>query len=308
MKRLNQIFVGIICLIAGFSSTVLAQEKKVIAFAQDNLAYTWKRAQIKDLEQRFSKLPDISFIFSDGADQAARQVLNIEDHIYQKVDLLIVSPVDYQAVSIAVDQAHTAGIPVIYAIRRAASENHVSYIHPDDRAIAAQAARFIAASLPDARILMVQGVVTSNTVKNRREGFLEEIKKYDHASVVSIKNGFYTQAGGIAAIDEALSEHLNFNAIYVHSDQMMVGVRLALKKQGIDPGTLLTIGFDYTPEARAAIRSGEQTASMTYPTATEEIVDTSVKVLHHQTVPKEITVPSILITKNNVDSIPSVFE
>lgn len=309
MKITNLIPLVCLCSLLFVADPGFAKDKMVVAFAQDNMAYVWKKAQISAIDERFSHLPDFDFIFSDAGGQADRQVQNIEDHVRQGIDLLIVSPVDYQSVSVAIEHAHETGIPVIYAVRRAASDHFVSYIHPDDRAIAAQAADFVARSLPEvARVLMVQGVVTSNTVKNRREGFLESIDKHPHASVVAIKDGFYTQVGGIAAIDEALKEKLDFNAIYVHSDQMMSGVRVALKANGIDLRSLLTISFDYTPEVREAIRTGEQTASMTYPIAADEIVDTCVKVLKGQTVPEEIVVPSQLISLRNVDSVPTVFE
>jgi len=109
------------------------------------------------------------------------------------------------------------------------------------------------------------------------------------------------------AIEEALLEGLAFDAIYAQSDSMAVGARLALKGAGIDPKTIPTVGIDYISEARAAIRSGEQSATFVYPTVGREGAEYAVKILLGETVPKVLRVPSQMVTKDNVDNVAPIF-
>lgn len=304
--RLFFLVCTIICFIP--PHTIHAGEKKTIAFAQDNMSYSWKRAQINDLEKKFSQHPEIDFIYSDGEGVATKQILNIENFIDQQVDLVIVSPVDYILTSYVIEKLYEAGIPVVYAIRRAVNENFTSYIHPEDYDIAEQAAQFIVRKLPAAKIMMLEGVPRANTVKKRRDGFLNEINRHENAEVIAIKVGDYTRTGAMRAMDDILEQNLEFNAIYAHSDEMLIGVRTALKANNINPSRFITVGIDYTPDARQAILTGEQTASLTYPISSKEIVTTCINILNGVEVQRHQVVPSVLITKDNAANIETIFD
>ena len=88
---------------------------------------------------------------------------------------------------------------------------------------------------------------------------------------------------------------------------MASGARLALMKAGISPKKKLIIGIDYIEEARAAIRTGEQTASFLYPTSAKETAEVVLKILHGKKVPKKVIVKSKMITNDNIEIIKPIF-
>ena len=109
------------------------------------------------------------------------------------------------------------------------------------------------------------------------------------------------------AMDELLNEGVVFDAIYAQSDSMATGIRLALKKHGINPKSLPIVGIDYISEAREAIRSGEQDATFTYPTSGPEAEVYILKILKGEQTPKYVDIPSQMITRENVEQIAPVF-
>ncbi|MCP6324225.1 substrate-binding domain-containing protein, partial [Klebsiella pneumoniae] len=63
----------------------------------------------------------------DAQDNASKQASDIEDLIQQEVDLIMINPVDSEAVAAAVESANSANIPVITVDRSAAGGEVVSH-------------------------------------------------------------------------------------------------------------------------------------------------------------------------------------
>jgi len=290
-------------------SSQLAQGKTyVIGFSQDTMANDWRAAQVKAVEDGLKAYPFIKFIVTDAAGKTAQQIADIENLVARGVDLLITSPRDGVALTPVISNVYRKGIPVVLLSRGIESEDYTIYIGADDESIAHRAARYLMQTHPGTKkILVLQGVATASTAIARTRGFSDEIKANDGVEIVAIKTANYLRKDAAKAVEEALLEGLAFDAIYAQSDSMAVGARLALKGAGIDPKTIPTVGIDYISEARAAIRSGEQSATFVYPTVGLEGADYAVKIFLGETVSKVIWVPSQMVTKDNIDEVVPIF-
>jgi ribose transport system substrate-binding protein len=82
---------------------------------------------------------------------------------------------------------------------------------------------------------------------------------------------------------------------------------MALTQAGIDPGSLLIAGIDFISEAQEAIRNGEQSISFTYQTGGAEGARLAVQILQGKEVPKQVTLDSIAVTRDNVDQVEPIF-
>jgi len=272
------------------------------------MANDWRIAQVRDVEMELKKYPHIKFIYTDAKGQTAQQITDIEDMIAMNVDVLITSPRDSKVMVLVISRAYKKGIPVVLISRTVEGQDFTTFIHPDNKEIAKSAARFMAQSLKGkGKILMLKGVPKSTPAIYRTEVFLEEIGKHKGIEIVAIKTANYLRADAIKAIEEVLSEGIEFDAIYAQSDSMASGARLALKKAGIDPGSIVIVGIDYISEAREAIRKGEQLATFTYPTGGKEGAEFVVKILRGEKVPKEYVIPSIMVTRENVEAVEPIF-
>lgn len=279
-----------------------------VAFAQDTLANDWRKAQTQGLEAGFKRHPEVQFSYTDANGNSARQIQDIEDLAATGLDLLITSPRDADLMSPVIAGVMAKGIPVLLLSRRISGDTYTSFIRADNRAIARRAAQHLAKRLKGkGAILVLQHIPTTTPAIERTEGFLEELKKHPGLSVAAIKRADSLRDKAIHAVEEALAEGLKFDAIYAQSDSMASGARTALKRAGIAPSRLPIVGIDYIAESREAILAGEQDASFVYPTFAKEGVETAMKILRGQPVPKEIVVDSPMVTRGNAARIAPIF-
>ncbi len=309
--RVRQRLLGGLAILA-LTLPVAAQQadapRWVVAFAQDTLANDWRRAQTDGLVEAFRHHPEVRFIHTDAGGNSARQIQDIEDLVAGGIDLLITSPRDAQLMAPVVDRVSTQGIPVVLLSRRTTGESHTTFIRADNRNIARRAAIRLSERLGgEGGILILQHIPTTTPAIERTEGFVDELRNHPGLRVVAIKRADSLRDKAILAIEEALAEGLEFDAIYAQSDSMAAGARAALRRAGIDPATVPIIGIDYITEAREAIRAGEQDASFVYPTFAEEGAEIALRILRGETVPKEIVVESQMVTRDNVESIVPIF-
>lgn len=315
MKFRIRITLLLVCMIwIGLSSSVQAEEiwpgerTFVVGFAQDTMANDWRASQVNSVKQALAKYPFIRFIHTDAGGNTARQILDIENLAGQGVDLLITSPRDGRAMTQAISRIYKMGIPVVLLTRKIESQDFTIFLGAEDYKIGGQAAERLAVRLNGkGRVVMIKGVSTTSSAIKRTEGFLKVLKRYPKIELVAIKYGNYLRSDSIVAMDELLSEGIKFDAVYAQSDSMAIGVRLALKKHGIDPKTLPIVGIDYISEAREAIRSGEQDSTFIYPTCGPEAVSYILKILKGESIPKYVEIPSQMITSENVEMIEPIF-
>lgn len=302
------IFTSFILQSAAADNTNHQKERYTVGFAQDTLANDWRIAQVDQLTAEFKKHPNIKLIVTDAGGKSTRQIQDMEDLVNQNVDVLIASPRDGAASTPAIERIYKKGTPVVLISRSIMNNNYTSLVTPDNYQIASDAAEYLAKKMNGkGKVLILRGVPTATTAIARTKGFLDTIKKYPGIKITAIKNANYLRGDAIRAVEDTLLAKIPFDAIYSQSDSMASGARLALMKAGISPKKKLIIGIDYIEEARAAIRTGEQTASFLYPTSAKETAEVVLKILHGKKVPKKVIVKSKIITTDNVEVIKPIF-
>lgn len=280
----------------------------LVGFAQDHMANDWRAAQVRDIQRELARYPFIRFIYTDAGGKTAQQVLDIEDLVTRGVDLLITSPRDAEAMVPVISKVYRSGIPVVLLSRRTLGDEYNVFIRASNRSIARKAARYLGKRLGSkGRILILQHIPTTTPGIHRTEGFKEEIANYPGIEIAAMKRADSLRHMAIQAVEETVEEGIKFDAIYAQSDSMASGARLALKRLGIDPATIPITGIDYISEARDAILSGEQAASFTYPTFGKEGAEYALRLLRGETVPKEVIVESLMVTRENVESVDPIF-
>lgn len=95
-----------------FAHEVETTTTYTVAFSQDTMDNDFRFNQVKEVQKALSKYPNITFLYSDAKANASLQIKQIEDFIYQDVDLLMVSAYDEVSASIATSKAYRAGIPL----------------------------------------------------------------------------------------------------------------------------------------------------------------------------------------------------
>lgn len=308
MRRRTLILSGVAALSCTMVGPALAGRRIRIGFAQDTLANDWRAAQARQFVEALagnSDLPDIDVLVTNAGGSTAQQIMDFDDLVAQGVDILVTSPRDGAALAPAIAAAHDQGVPVILLTRRAATESFTAFIGPDDHAIGYQAGEFLARRTGgNARILMLAGVPTASTAVGRTSGFLAAVERYPGMIMAASRTANYLRADALQATEEVIESKIAFDAVFAQSDSMASGARMALEAAGLK---VPIIGIDYIPEAREAIRAGRQDATFTYPTCAREGAAAVLDLLNGRPILREVTVNSVLVTKENVDDIQPIF-
>ncbi|RUM62659.1 MAG: LacI family transcriptional regulator [Sulfurimonas sp.] len=305
---IRAVLLVLLCSITPFAAVALDSHKKyTIAFAQDTLDNDFRLAQVTGVRNALSKYPNIHFVYSNAKASTALQIKQIEDFIYQGVDLLITSPYNEIATTDVVAKAYKSGIPVIMLDRSVRGNDYTVYIHPDNKKIARDAAEFLAKQLHyKGTVLLLKGVPSTDSTRKRTEGFYEIMQQYPQINVLEYTAN-YLRRDALIGVDKLLKQGRHFDAIMSQSDSMLIGARIALNDHGIDPSSLVSVGIDYIKPARCAIRSGRQTSSFLYALGAKESADIAMKILAGEPVPKEIILESLQVTRDNADVIEPIF-
>lgn len=284
-----------------------AEMPKVVAFAQDTMGNDFRIAQVYEVRDALAGDPGIRFVHSDAKGRTSLLIRQIEGFINQKVDLLIVGTNDESAVVPVIKKAYRSGIPVIILDRGIKGQAYTTFINSDNIKIGAIGAAYIAKRLKGkGTVLLFEGIQTADVTQLRSKGFLDEIAKSEEIKVIK-RTGNYLRKDAIMEMEKLLKEGIKVDAVFSESDSMLSGVRSVLTRYGIDPGSLVTVGCDYTSEAQEAIRRGTQSGSVLFPLGGKKTAEVVRKIFAGEKVAKHIVIPVELVTKENVESIPPIF-
>ncbi len=195
----------------------------------------------------------------DASRDNAKQQSQVEDFIAQKVDAIVLTPYDSQAIGSAIVEANKANIPVFTADIANTSRQGVvvAHIASDNVQGGEQAAKLMCAGLPGhagAVAIIDEPEVTS--VQDRVKGFKQGLAAgCPGAHVVVDIDGGGERAKASAAMEDILQAHKDLKGVFGINDDSALGASTAVSAAGLN-GKVIVIGYDATPEARTAIKNG----------------------------------------------------
>jgi ribose transport system substrate-binding protein len=104
-------------------------------------------------------------------------------------------------------------------------------------------------------------------------------------------------------MNSALQANTSIDAVYGHNDPSAMGAYTAAKNEGKGrEKTVKFVGIDALPsEGQQWVKAGQLTATFLYPTLGPEAIDTAMRILKGEKVPKEQILKTKVFTKDNVD-------
>ena len=120
----------------------------------------------------------VSQVAGDGVDGIERQIEQMRGLIRRKVDLIIVQPTDNAALSVPLQEANTAGIPVVAYDQYIDGGTITAYLTTDNYQAGYLDGEYTAQAFPDdrkLRIILVEYPHVSSTVE-RVNGFLDALQ------------------------------------------------------------------------------------------------------------------------------------
>lgn len=237
----------------------------------------------------------------------SKQQSQVEDFISKKVDAIVLTPYDSQAIGSAIAEANKANIPVFTAdIANTSKQGKVvAHIASDNVQGGAQAGKLMCQGLAQAGKMAVGTIAIIDepevtSVQDRVKGFKAAIKT-NCAGVTIVSD---IDAGGDrqkanSTMGDILQSHKDIRGIFGINDDSALGALTAVKAAGLKG--IIIVGYDATPEAQAAIKAGDMYGdAIQYP---DQIGSKTIDAIHDsftgKTPPAKVTVGVGTYTKAN---------
>ena len=235
----------------------------------------------------------VKLVVVDAGDDAAKQTNDIEDLISRNVSVLIVNPVDSDAVAPAVQNAVSKGIKVISVDRVVNGVEVDCQIASDNVAGAKMATEYLVELIGEgAKAAELEGVPGASATIDRGAGFHEAA---DTAlEVVASQTANFNRAEGMNVMENILQSSSEVKGVFAHNDEMALGAVEAVAASGKD---IKIIGFDATEDAVTAVKAGKMAATVAQKPELmgETAVQTAIKLINGETVEKSLPVEVELI-------------
>lgn len=274
-----------------------------IGLSQCNLGEPYRVQMNKDIEAAAAKHPEIKLIERDAQAKSETQQAQVREFVQQKVDLILISPLEARPLARPVEEAMDAGIPVIVLDRKIQSDKYTCFIGGDNVKIGQEAGKYMAQLLGGkGNIIEIQGLGTSSPAKDRHDGFMEGIKGTS-IKVLASTDCQWMEPIAQKEMASDLSRFPQIDAVYGQNDPSAHGAYLAARQEGKGrEKTIKFIGIDALPtEGIHYVKDGILTATFQYPTGGEEAIDNALKILKKETVQKDIILGTKRFTKDDVD-------
>ncbi|VBB07256.1 Hypothetical protein LUCI_2500 [Lucifera butyrica] len=280
--------------------------KKTIGVLLCDFSDQFQTYMLDGMKQAAEKLKgdNIDVVYMDAKYDSSKQMSQMENLIAQKVDVIVVMPVDSEAAKPMVAEAVKAKIPVISVNRPLANQDQaVSYVGSDSVYSGELEAQKMADLLGGkGDIVVLEGTYGHQPQIERKQGYDNILKKYPGIKVVASQTGEWYRDKGMKVMENWLQSNMHIDGVLAENDEMALGALKAIEDAGM-LGKIKVGGIDATPEALKYVKEGKldftvfQDAKGQGRTA----IEVAAKVAKGEKVDKKIIIPYELVPKEKVD-------
>lgn len=245
---------------------------------------------------------DLKVVALNADNDITKQNQDIQDLVSQKIDVLIVNPVNEDGPSAGIEACNTAGIPIVTVDKNVKSGYDV-WVGRDNVTMGRLCGERLIELLDgkSGTILEIQGTAGSTTMMQRRDGFHEAVEKVEGLKIVQSSYCDYDRSKAIPATQDLLQANNDIVAIYGHNDDMALGAAQVCAEKGLND--VLVCGVDGLMEAVLQIKDGKYacTTSNDPVLLGQTAVDVALKLLAGEKVDDFIDAGTVVIDPSNVD-------
>lgn len=197
-------------------------------------------------------------------DDPEEQSALVDEAIALRPDAILLLPAHATRVNDAIARVNAAGIPLQLFVSEPTAGRWIGFVGSDDTRMAEALGDAVLRRLrPQARVAFIDGHPGSITTPQRRLGFERALARHPGMRLVEAVPGYYQQAPGREAALHLLRRHAELDAILCANDLMAMGALQAFAETG---RSLPMASINGTPDAIAAVRAGQLTATASFNT------------------------------------------
>ncbi len=186
-----------------------------------------------------------------------RQIQIVEDFIVQKVDGIVLAPVDKAALVPAVEKLAALKIPCAIIDSAVATDKCITFAATDNYKGGAMAAERMGKILNGkGKVIVIKYAPGSASTTERENGFIETLgKEFPGIEIVDTKYGMATVETALQATEDLLTRHADLQGIFSCNEPTAVGALQALQSQKRPEVKL--VGFDAGAGLIDGLRAGQ---------------------------------------------------
>ena len=255
-------------------------------------------------------VPGVSLQIEDAKDDVSKQLSQVQNFIANKVDAIIVNPVDTSATPAITKLAAEAGVPLVYVNRLPADLDQLgpkaSAVVSDEKESGTYEAQQICKLLGGkGDILVIEGQLSNQAAVQRTKDVHEVIATPECSGIkiVAEQTANWDRTQGQNLMTNWLSKGMKFDAVVSNNDEMAIGAIQAMKAAGVDTKKAIVGGVDATQDALASMKAGDLKVTVFQNAAGQGkgAVDTALALASGKTVDRWVKIPFELVTPDNLD-------
>jgi inositol transport system substrate-binding protein len=251
----------------------------------------------------------VAIQFEDAQNDIGRQLNQLQNFIAQKVDAIIITPVDTDATPRMTRLAVRAGIPLVYVNRMPADKQlppRVAFVGSDEAQSGTLEMTEVCRLLQGkGDIVIMIGELTNQSARQRTQDIDDVIARpaCRGIRVLDKQAANWKRTDAADLMTNWLSAGLRPAAVVANDDEMAIGAIQSLKQARRLAGTIVA-GIDATADGLAAMKAGDLkvTVFQNAPGQGRGAVDTALKLARNESVPSIVWVPFELVTPANLAS------
>lgn len=190
--------------------------------------------------------------------EVGKQVQIVEDAITQKVDGIVLAPIDRKALVAVIEKAAANKVPLVIFDSDANTSKRLSFVATDNYKGGQIAARRMAEIVgKKGKVGQVPVQPNSQSTGDREKGFEDTLKKeFPQIKVVRSQYGFSDRIKSLAAAEDMLTANPDMVGIFGPNESSAVGALGALRNRHLI-GKIKLVGFDSANQLVDALKSGD---------------------------------------------------
>jgi ribose transport system substrate-binding protein len=214
----------------------------------------------KDLEQGMrdeAAARKVDITIMSGEKDLNKQINQVQNFLAQKMDAIILCPVDSQGIVSAVTAANIARVPVFTADIASKGGKVVCHVASDNVQGGLLAGIYVEKTLKGKGNVAILDLRTVTSVQDRVKGFKDALRPYPGIKIVADDDvEGAKRENAIPKATNILTAHREINVIFGINDPVALGALSTL--QQLKRTVVTVVGFDAVPEAQRYIAAGSQ--------------------------------------------------
>ena len=292
-------------------SVANAADKPVVGLVMKSLANEFFKT-MEEGARKFAKEDGTFELIPVGMNSETdfdTQIAAMENFVTQQVDMIVVAPADSVGMAFPVKKAVDAGITVVNfdvtldkgALKKAGLPEDFLFVGPDNADGAEMVGDYLGKTLgKGAKVIIVEGNPGADNAKQRKDGFMRSVKKFDLELLASRTAHWETEEAN-TLMTNLLTLHPEVQGIMCANDSMALGVEKAIAAAG-KTGKIQIVGFDNIGAVQKLIKEGKVLATIDQfgPEMAANAIKIGFKIMEGEKLSGWQKTPIELVTKDNV--------